>query len=82
LFHIMGALVEFERQLISERTRAGLQAAKARGRVGGRRPALSVGQQALLRQFYDQRQHTIAQIASMLGVSRPTVYRYLGGESP
>ncbi|MDT0264469.1 helix-turn-helix domain-containing protein [Jatrophihabitans lederbergiae] len=73
-----GALAEFERQLISERTRAGLQAARA----GGRRPALSADQQALLRQLYDQRQHTIAQIASMLGVSRPTVYRYLGAESP
>jgi len=80
IFHIMGALAEFERQLISERTRAGLQAARARGRHGGRRRALSADQAALLRQLYDQRQHTVTQIAGILDISRSTVYRYL--ESP
>lgn len=77
IFHIMGALAEFERQLISERTHAGLQAARARGRHGGRPPALSADQQVLLRQLYDERQHTVSQIANMLGIGRATVYRYL-----
>ncbi len=77
IFHIMGALAEFERQLISERTHAGLQAARARGRHGGRPAALSADQVTVLRQLYDQREHTVAQIAKILGISRATVYRYL-----
>ena len=64
LFHIMGALAEFERQLVSERTHAGLQAARARGRRGGRPLALSTDQVTLLRQLHRQGEHPVAQIAA------------------
>ncbi|MBA3468421.1 MAG: recombinase family protein [Herpetosiphonaceae bacterium] len=77
IFHIFGALAEFERTLIRERTQAGLQAARARGRTGGRPKALSPDQQALAVKLYDEKQHTVAQICRMLGISKPTLYKYL-----
>ena len=77
IFHLMGALAEFERTLIRERTQAGLQAARARGRTGGRPKALSPDQQALAVKLYDEKQHTVAQICRMLGISKPTLYKYL-----
>jgi len=83
-FQILGAIAEFERALISERTKAGLAAARARGRVGGRRRKLGPRQARLAQELYDEvgpdgrRVHTVAEIAAELGVSRPTIYRYLG----
>jgi DNA invertase Pin-like site-specific DNA recombinase len=77
LFHMFGALAEFERDLIRERTMAGLAAARARGRVGGRRPKLNARQIAVARQMYDSRDHTVQEIADTLRVSRGTVYRHL-----
>lgn len=77
IFHIFGALAEFERTLIRERTQAGLQAARARGRTGGRPKALSPDQQALAVKLYDEKQHTVAHICRMLGISKPTLYKYL-----
>ena len=81
IFHIFGALAEFERTLIRERTHEGLQAARARGRKGGRPKALSADQQALAVKLYDEKQHTIAQICRMLGISKPTLYKYLADAS-
>ena len=78
IFHIFSALAEFERTLIQERTRAGLTAARARGRKGGRPQKLSAGQAQLLYQLYDDKKHTLAEICSVLGVGRTTVYKYLG----
>ena len=78
IFHIFSALAEFERALIQERTQAGLTAARARGRKGGRPQKLSVGQAQLLYQLYDDKKHTLAEICSVLGVGRTTVYKYLG----
>lgn len=77
VFHVFGALAEFERDLARERTKAGLDAARARGRVGGRPRALSPDQAATARQLYDRREMTMTQIAEVLGVSRATVYRAL-----
>lgn len=77
IFHIFGALAEFERTLIRERTQAGLQAARARGRTGGRPKALTPDQQALAVKLYREKQHTIAQICQLLGISKPTLYKYL-----
>lgn len=77
IFHIFGALAEFERTLIRERTQAGLQAARARGRMGGRPKALSTDQQALAVKLHEEKQHTVAQICQMLGISKPTLYKYL-----
>ena len=75
LFHIFGSLAEFERDLIRDRTAAGLESARARGRVGGRKPALTGDKLALARSLYAGKEHTATTIATMLGVSRATVYR-------
>jgi DNA invertase Pin-like site-specific DNA recombinase len=78
IFHIFGALAEFERELIRERTRAGLQAARARGRQGGR-PRLLAGAKklAMVQAMYDDKSNTIADICQTLHISRATLYRYL-----
>lgn len=82
-YQILGAVAEFERELIVERTHDGLAAARARGRLGGRKKALKPRQADLARQMYDEvgedgkRKHTVQYIAEELGVSRPTIYRYL-----
>jgi DNA invertase Pin-like site-specific DNA recombinase len=77
IFHIFGALAEFERDLLRERTQAGLTAARARGRHGGRRTVMSPEKLAVARQMYASREHTVAAIARTLGVSRATIYRSL-----
>jgi DNA invertase Pin-like site-specific DNA recombinase len=76
-FSIMGALAEFERDLVRERTLAGLAAARARGRVGGRPPVMTADKVKVARQMYDSKQHTVESIAKTLGVSRKTIYRHL-----
>jgi DNA invertase Pin-like site-specific DNA recombinase len=77
-FSIMGALAEFERDLIQERTKAGLLAARARGRVGGRPSVMNAKKIEKARKLYDSRNHTVTEIAEMLGVSPATIYRHLG----
>jgi DNA invertase Pin-like site-specific DNA recombinase len=77
VFHIFGALAEFERNLIRERTKAGLQAARARGRKGGRPKALDEKKQALLYELYDEKKYSVKQICAMVGVSKSTLYSYL-----
>ena len=77
IFHIFGALAEFERNLIRERTRAGLNAARARGRRGGRPMVLSLDKRALSVKLYDEKEHTVAQICQMMGISKPTLYKYI-----
>src|SRR5581483_5698246 len=75
IFHIFGALAEFERDIIRERTQAGLRAARARGRTGGRPKRLSAKQQAIAQALYDDQTHTIAEICQSLRISRATLYR-------
>jgi DNA invertase Pin-like site-specific DNA recombinase len=80
IFHVFGALAEFERDLIRERTRAGLQAARARGRFGGRprSPVLSDPRRlAMARALHADKQNRVSDICRTLGVSRATLYRYL-----
>lgn len=78
IFHLMGALAEFERDLIRERTKAGLAAARARGRVGGRPRLLSTnGKVALAQRLFADRSNSIQEICSTLGISRSTLYRYV-----
>ncbi|RZN52418.1 recombinase family protein [Escherichia sp. E13S3] len=77
IFHLFGALAEFERNLTRERTQAGLQAARARGRKGGRPKVLNKDKQALAVRLYDEKKHTVAQICELMGVSRPTLYKYI-----
>lgn len=77
VFHVFGALAEFERELVRERTQAGLAAARARGRFGGRPRAMTPDKVRLARQLYDSREHTVDAIAKTLGVSRASIYRNL-----
>jgi len=77
IFHIFGALAEFERNLIRERTHAGLQAARARGRKGGRPKSLDKEKQALVVKLYGEKKHTIKQICQIMGISKPTLYKYI-----
>ncbi len=79
VFHVFGALAEFERELIRERTHAGLAAARARGRHGGRPFALDPKKRALACSLYDE-DKPILDICAMLGISRTTLYRYLAIE--
>lgn len=78
VFQIFGALAEFERNLIRERTQAGLEAARARGRKGGRPKALDHKKVELAYQLYDTKKYTIKEICQMLSISKPTLYSYLG----
>ena len=86
VFHVLGAIDEFQRELIIEGTREGLEAARARGRTGGRKPKLSAARAATVRRMYQatgpdgKRLHTVAEIAQTVGVHRTTVYDYLSKE--
>lgn len=81
MFHIIAALAEFERDIISERTIAGLEAARARGKKGGRRKAsetLRPEQLARAKALYAARNNTIAEIMALTGFkSRTTFYKYV-----
>lgn len=76
-FHMMAALAEMERDLIRERTMAGLSAARARGKKGGRRPLLTARQLAQARLLLEHPDQTMEGVATSLGVSRSTLYRAL-----
>ena len=77
VFHLFGALAEFERNLIRERTRAGMAAARARGRMGGRPKRLDPAKRALALQLHQEEKYTIKEICQMMGISKSTLYNYL-----
>ncbi len=77
IFHIFGALSEFERNLIRERTKAGLESARARGRLGGRPKKLDNEKRKHLKILYCDQKLSISEIARITGVSKPTVYSYI-----
>ena len=76
-FHMIGALPEFERDIIRERTNAGLASARARGRVGGRPRALDSKKAKMARSLYDGKQRNVRDICETLGISKATLYRHL-----
>ena len=86
VFHVLGAIDEFQRELIIEGTRQGLESARARGRAGGRKPKLNAAKAATVRRMYQatgpdgKRLHTVAEIAQAVGVHRTTIYDYLKKE--
>jgi DNA invertase Pin-like site-specific DNA recombinase len=77
VFHVFAALAEFERDLIRERTSAGLAAARARGRRGGRPSVLSGHKLQVAEELYRSGEYSVATIAKTLGVSRASIYRHL-----
>ena len=80
IFNIFASLAEFERDLIRERTQAGLKAARARGRKGGRPPGLSKKAEATAmaaETLYKEGQLSVQAICNQLGISKPTLYAYL-----
>ena len=77
VFGIFAALAEFERDLIRERTIAGLAAARARGRVGGRKPKMSKRKLKLAMAAMKDRHTSVSDLCQVLGVSRTTLYTYL-----
>ena len=77
MFNLLSVLAEFERKLIRERSKAGLYAARSRGKLGGRPKALNLNQQQLAVKLYNERQHTIAEICQIMKISKPTLYSYV-----
>ena len=77
VFNIFASLAEFEREIIKERTQAGLEAARARGRTGGRRKALTEKQVQHLRQLAADKTDSVEEICKTFGISRMTFYRYV-----
>ena len=77
MFGMLSVLAELQRELIVANTHDGLQAARARGRRGGRRRKLTPQQATLAQQLYDGGEHTVQQIADIFGVPRTTVYGHL-----
>ncbi len=77
-FHVFGALAEFERDLIRDRTLAGLRAARARGRLGGRRRSMTPAKVKLAAQLLKDPTTAVDEVCRTLGVSRTTLYRYVG----
>jgi len=79
VFTIFGAIAEFEREVIRERTRAGLDAARARGRTGGRPPGLTPKDLDKARTLLRNPDITVEEVARTLGVGAATLYRHLPG---
>ena len=78
IFHIFAALAQFERTLIQERTRAGLEAARARGRKGGRRPLTAKSPKVRsAKTMHQDKSMSISEICSALAISKATFYRYI-----
>lgn len=76
-FHLFGALAEFERDIISERTMAGLRSARARGRHGGRPKIMTDKKLKMAQTLIESKEHTIKEICKIIGVSRSTLYRHI-----
>ena len=77
IFHLFGALAEFEKNLTQERTKAGLSAARSRGRLGGRPKKLNLAKRSLVVKLYKDKESSVKEICNMMGISKPTLYKYL-----
>jgi DNA invertase Pin-like site-specific DNA recombinase len=76
-FHTMAALAEMEADMIRERTHDGLEAARARGRTGGRKAKLNAAQAAEVCRLYAAKEKTVKEIGELFGITRESVYRYV-----
>ncbi len=77
IFHVFAALAEFEREIIRERTKAGLESARARGRKGGRPPKFDSKRASMAEKLLADRNSSVSEVCKALGVSRATLYRHL-----
>ena len=77
VYHVFGAVAEFERDIIQERTIAGLEAARARGRRGGRKPVMNQRKIALASKLMRDRETPMSEVCEAVGVSKATLYRYV-----
>jgi len=77
IFHVFGALGQLEKDIIRERTMAGLSAARARGRVGGRPRKLSKKKTQRVREMYEKKEMSVKEICEWAGISKATLYKYL-----
>ena len=82
MFHLIGALAEFERNLIRERTMAGLEAARARGHNGGRPKVGETETKRMARKLYADKSNTVKDISKSLRISKATLYRYVNEDEP
>jgi len=80
VFHIFASLAQFERELIRERTKAGLKAARIRGRLGGRPPLLNQHDIKKLKKHYDKGDLSVKEICKLFNITKPTLYRYLNNK--
>ena len=81
MFNLLAVLAEFEKNLINERSKAGLAAARSRGKLGGRPKSLTQSQQKLAVKLYHEREHSIAEICKMMNISKPTLYSYVTAQN-
>ncbi len=77
VFHVFGALAEFEADLISERTHAGLASARARGRTGGRPQKLNDKEIKRMKELYKKKEMTVKEICQLMGISKGTLYKHI-----
>lgn len=75
MFTFMAGISQFERDLISERTKEGLASARSRGKVGGRKPKLDFSKKKAIYELYQQKKTTVKDICSMFDISKPTLYK-------
>jgi DNA invertase Pin-like site-specific DNA recombinase len=81
IFHVFGAIAEFEKSLIQERTSAGLKAARARGRVGGRPKTMDQKKLSIAESLYKDGKTNVSEICKTLGISRATFYRNISAKA-
>ena len=81
LFHVMAAFAQYEKSIISNRTKEGLAAARARGRKGGRKKSVNKAQQLEAQRLYDVRELSVSDICKEVGISRGSFYRYVETEN-
>lgn len=77
MFTFMAGISQFERDLISQRTKEGLEAARARGKQGGRKPKLDESKRKAIYELYQQKKTTVKELCEMFNISKPTLYRVI-----
>ena len=77
MFTFIAGISQFERDLISQRTKEGLEAARARGRKGGRKPKLDDNKKKAIYQLYQQKKTTVKDLCDMFSITKPTLYKVI-----